>query len=253
MITFNSCLKEEPETTIFYGHQQIPNINTFMPLRLLEAFGDENLNFGDTPPSIEGNFLSKQRELFAFDTVPDSQWEPPIPTPASDIFFSFSEQHIGIARMAFTYTTDAVHHASSEDTFETMKRGLADFVRDTIAPSYFKQGTNYSASDFGHVYIMGEAPRFTAYYYEIHDTNEKPLYAVILSGRMATKQEIVTDTLGQAIDTVTQSVIVDCKYGFEAMRYYGTFPTDLNRYHYPGDLAVYTCDTLRPSVQSIEP
>ena len=251
LILFSSCLKDEPETTFFYGHQQIPNINEYMPMRLLEAFGNENLHFGDTPPLMENAFLSRQRELFTFDTVTGSQWEPPVPTPESDIVFNIFDQHFGIAKMNFTYTTNTVHHATTENTLEMMRNGLANFVNDTIAPSYFKNGASCSADDFGSIYIMGEAPLFTAYYYEIRDTNELPLYAVILSGRVATEQVITQDTVSLTADTIQQTVLVDCKYGFEAMRYYGRFPADLNLFHYPGDLVVYNCDTLRPT-QNVE-
>ena len=249
---FSSCLKDEPETTIFYGHQQIPNINAYMPMRLLEAFGNENLHFGDNPPQMEGNFLSVQRELHTFDTVHGSLWEPPVPTPQSDIFFNIFDQHLGVAQLDFTYTTDTVHNTTTQGTAEAMKSLLSAFVSDTIAPSYFKNGTEYSAADFGSIYIMGKDPLFTAYYYELRDTDEQPLYAVILSGKVASRQVIVQDTVNHTADTLQQTVLVDCKYGFEAMRYFGHFPNDLNLFHYPGDLVVYTCDTLKP-IQSIEP
>lgn len=242
----SSCLKQDPEvddTTIFYGHQQIPNINTFMPLRLLNAFGDENLHFGDNPPRMEGLYVSHQREVDTFSVVDNSQWLPPMPSPASDIFFDLTEQHIGIAQLHFTYTTDAEHHGSTQQTLEVMRNGLAEFVNDTIAPDYFK-GNAYNVNDFGTIYIMGNAPYFTAYYYEIRDTDEKPLFAVILSGKMATGQTIQQDTVSHTTDTITQSFIVDAKFGFEAMRYYGTV-ADWNKHPYPGDLVVYDCDTLQ--------
>ena len=60
MVMFTSCLKDDPKNnaTVYYGYQQIPNINEFMPQRLLEAFGNEYLNYGDEPPKIEGSIQS---------------------------------------------------------------------------------------------------------------------------------------------------------------------------------------------------
>lgn len=243
----SSCLKQEPDVTdrtIFYGHQWIPDINEFMPQRLLKAFGNENLHYGDNPPRMEGNYLSQQRETYTFSIVDESQWEPPMPTPASDIYFRIFEQHVGKAQLVFSFVTDAVHQASTESTAAHMKNGMETFATDTIAPSYFQE-KKHNLDDFGTIYIMGDAPYFTAYYYEIRDTKELPLYAIILSGKLI--QVIEHDASGQPVDTV--NAIVECKYGFEAMRYYGPFPTDLPRYHYPGDLIVYDCDTLL----SVEP
>lgn len=253
IVSFNSCLKQEPEvtdTTIFYGHQRIPDINVFMPQRLLMAFGDTNLHYGDNPPRMEGRYVSHQREVDTFSVVDSSQWQPPMPTPASDIFFDLTEQHIGIAQLNFTYTTDTEHHGTTANTLDMMKDKMEAFAADTIAPAYFKEG-HHTLDDFGTIYIMGNTPYFTAYYYEIRDTRELPLFAVILSGKMVSEQVILTDTLGLPTDTIVQHAIVEGKFGFETMRYCGPFPTDLPRYPYPGDLVVYDCDTLRltPTVE----
>ena len=55
----SSCMKNNPasNSTVYYGYQQIPNINEYMPQRLLNAFGPQHLYFGDEPPKIEGKFL----------------------------------------------------------------------------------------------------------------------------------------------------------------------------------------------------
>ena len=54
MTLLTSCLKDDPKNndTVYYGYQQIPNINEFMPQRLLQAFGDQYLYYGDEPPKI---------------------------------------------------------------------------------------------------------------------------------------------------------------------------------------------------------
>ncbi|MBR1514781.1 MAG: hypothetical protein IJ622_10885 [Bacteroidales bacterium] len=242
----SSCLKDDPNTTVFYSHQHIPNINEFMPQRLLQAFGDEYLHYGDNPPRIEGLFLSKQRELYTFDTVAESQWEPSTPVPPSDIYFDILEQHFGIAQLEFTNTYNIIQHNSTQATKAFMKNQVDAFAEDTIAPSYFKDG-KHSLDDFGTVYIMGDDPWFTIYYYEIRDTELKPLYAIVLSGRKSAVQVIQQDTISQTADTLIQPILVDCKFGFETMRYCASLPEDFPLYNYPGDLVVYDCDTLRIS------
>ena len=39
MTLFSSCMKDDPENnqTVYYGHQQIPNINEYKPQSLLRA------------------------------------------------------------------------------------------------------------------------------------------------------------------------------------------------------------------------
>ena len=53
LLFFSSCLKDDPanpNTTFFYGHQDIPSIRYFMPQDLLEAIGENRLFFGENPP-----------------------------------------------------------------------------------------------------------------------------------------------------------------------------------------------------------
>ena len=59
-LALSSCLKDDPENnpTVYYAYQYIPNINEFMPQRLLFALGNEHLHFGDEPPKIENVYLS---------------------------------------------------------------------------------------------------------------------------------------------------------------------------------------------------
>ena len=70
---FSSCMKNDPEnnSTVYYGYQQIPNINEYMPQRLLKAMNDQHLlHFGDEPPKIEGCYLADSIYRFAVIKVP---------------------------------------------------------------------------------------------------------------------------------------------------------------------------------------
>ena len=97
-ILLGSCLKNDPKNnpTVYYAYQQIPNINEFMPQRLLFALGNEYLHYGDEPPKIEGVFVADNVWVSIVDTVPSSAWMQPannaIPNPQ---YFEFFDQHKG--------------------------------------------------------------------------------------------------------------------------------------------------------------
>lgn len=262
LLTLSSCLKDDPKhnPTIYYAYQQIPNINEFMPQRLLYAFGNENLHFGDEPPKIEGTFVADHIAITQVQTVPSSHWmqtATSIPTPQ---YFNFYDQHKGIAKMRFKYPkgspgdyTYFLENSSTDTTYALVKNDLGRFTNDTIAPTYFKQG-KHNIDDFNTVYIIGNAPYFTIFYYEIRNISSKaePLNAIIISGKMDKEIKLVNDTVTHTIDTIVKPVIRDLKWGIETMKYYkestsinqiinfGFLPT-------PGDLVVIKNDGVAHS------
>ena len=220
-LLLSSCLKDDPKNnaTIYYAYQQIPNINEFMPQRLLYAFGNENLHFGDEPPKIEGLFVADDVWVSDVDTVPSSTWmQPahnPIPNPQ---YFEFYEQHKGIAKMRFKSPKGQVgqydyflEQSSTERTDSVMRHNnnTNRFVEDTVSPIYFKQG-KLESRDFKTVYIMGEDPYFTVFYYEVRDIKSKgdPMNAVIFSGKMDEEIRVVVDTVNHTTDTIVKPVIM---------------------------------------------
>jgi hypothetical protein len=230
-LLLSSCLKDDPKNnpTIYYAYQQIPNINEFMPQRLLFAFGNENLHFGDEPPKIEGLFVANDVWITDVDTVPSSAWMLPsstiIPNPQ---YFEFYDQHKGIAKMKFKSPkgipgqVDYFLEQSSTDMTDSIIRGNTNrFVEDTISPIYFKMD-KLESRDFNTVYVMGEDPYFTVFYYEIRDIKTKcqPLNAVILTGKMDEEIQVVSDTINHTIDTIVKPVIKDLKWGIQTMMYY---------------------------------
>lgn len=233
LVLLSSCLKNDPKNneTIYYAYQQIPNINEYMPHRLLEAFGEEHLYYGDEPPKIEGKFLVNGYE-YETNVKIDTLWEPRTGIlPAMD-YFDIFEQHKGIANYDFKrpYYADTqmtqlifVEKSSIDSTCEFMNQNdrFNRFVEDTIAPSYFKSG-QASKSDFRNIYIMGTDPYFTAYYYEIRDISSRtePLNAVIMSGRVAKEYTVETDTVNHVTDTITNIYIKDFRIGFQSMMYF---------------------------------
>lgn len=253
-LLLGSCLKNDPENnaTVYYAYQQIPNINEFMPQRLLYAMGNEHLYFGDEPPKIEGAFVAEDVWVTDVQRVPSSTWMQPannsIPNPQ---YFEFFEQHKGIAKMRFKSPKGEIgqydyflEQSSTDMTDSIMSSNTDFFVNDSIAPIYFKSG-KLESRDFNTVYIMGEDPYFTAFYYEVRDIKSKgePINAVILSGRLDKETFVENDTVNHTTNTVVKPVIKDLRWGLQTMKYcqesnsinqiihFGFLPT-------PGDLMV---------------
>lgn len=250
----SSCLKDNPKenATVFYGHQQIPNINEFMPQSLLEALGNQNLYFGDEPPKLEGCYIADSIVATRIIRIPGSHWiqtEGPIQGIKQ---LKFSEQHFGIAKLRydfFNYSPQLngiiqIEASDTDTTYLLMKDYVDQFVADSLSPSYFHN--EFSNDVFNTVYIMGRDPYFTIFYYEIRLPSQfRPLYANIISGKVDKESIIETDTVSGLTDTIVRPVIKDLKWGIETMKYFeGGHILDLilNQEHQtppkPGDILI---------------
>lgn len=274
LLLLASCLKEDPENkTLFYGHQHIPNINYYMPQALLEAFGNENLHFGDNPPRFsDGDFASFCTDSMYFHKVvlgPDSLWvmqyvEPPVLLNDQQFYFELSDQHVGVVNLAFKLPKVYLEQSDTETTYSIVEGDMERFFGDTIKPEYFNDPDNADAKVFRHAYLIGNNPDFTLYYYEIRDMEKhyRPMNAVILSGTLS------VDTLMTAIDTIqvvndsitTDSIIYEkvvtrciknVKWGIENMTYYSTSDDLSEELHNgtqpcPGNILIMKCDLMQP-------
>lgn len=250
----SSCLKDNPKenATVFYGHQQIPNINEFMPQSLLEALGNQNLYFGDEPPKLEGCYIADSIVATRIIRIPGSHWiqtEGPIQGIKQ---LKFSEQHFGIAKLRydfFNYSPQLngiiqIEASDTDTTYLLMEDYVGQFVADSLSPSYFHN--EFSNDVFNTVYIMGRDPYFTIFYYEIRLPSQfRPLYANIISGKVDKESIIETDTVSGLTDTIVRPVIKDLKWGIETMKYFeGGHILDLilNQEHQtppkPGDILI---------------
>ena len=244
-----SCLKDDPKnnSTVYYGFQKIPNINEFMPQRLLQVMDSLHyLHYGNEPPKMEGSYKASDLRLIVVKKGPYSHWMM-APTPQlGNQFVKLYEQHIGIAKMQFWNEkgtpnipqTHFVETSSTDSTFYYVTANPEHFTHDSLAPYYF-QNYEYNKEDFNTVYIMGESPYFTIFYYEIRHiftTNFQPLNAVIISGKVDSETVIVNDTVNHKTDTIVQPVIKDYVMGIETMKYYKE-GTSLNMILQAGGLA----------------
>ena len=256
-----SCLKDDPESspiTTIYGHQNTPNINFYMPQELLEAFGGENLHYGQSPafgmypPRLLDSVIADSNTMFRISvvTTPDSHWamqNATFPSVIADqeFYFEFINQYLGLSGMNYYKPLPGYYteKSSTETTFEAISKDndklMKEFVNDTLAPfapRFFKDTTAYTSDVFRHVYIMGYDSVFTAYYYEILDMKEgyKPLNAVILSGEVIEDRPAYTESIITEIpvtadsvtyDTVvnhyaaTKAAIANVRWGIETMKY----------------------------------
>ena len=244
-----SCLKDDPKnnSTVYYGFQKIPNINEFMPQRLLQVMDSLHyLHYGNEPPKMEGSYKASDLRLIVVKKGPYSHWMM-APTPQlGNQFVKLFEQHIGIAKMQFWNEkgtpnipqTHFVETSSTDSTFYYVTANPEHFTNDSLAPYYF-QNYDFNKEDFNTVYIMGDSPYFTIFYYEIRHiftTNFQPLNAVIISGKMDSETVIVNDTVNHKTDTIVQPVIKDYVMGIETMKYYKE-GTSLNMILQAGGLA----------------
>ncbi len=257
--SLTSCMKDDPKNneTVYYAYQHIPNINEFMPQRLLHSMGSAHLYYGDEPPKMEGLYIADNIWITDIIKVPSSTWRntpTSIPTPQ---YFDFYEQHKGIAKLRFKYPKGSVgqydyflEKSETDSTHYLMQDDIQAFVDDTISPIYFKDG-KLTEDDFRTVYIMGQDPYFTAFYYEIRDIKSKaePLNAVIFSGRIDKEFTVVTDTVNHTTDTVVSNVIKDLHWGIETMKYLkaGTSVNQIIHLGYlptPGDIMILKNDGI---------
>lgn len=250
-----SCMKNDPEinSTVYYGYQQIPNINEYMPHRLLQAMDSLNcLHYGDEPPKIEGCFLADSIYRIKVIKGPISHWmvNASLLVGAKN-YFTFSNQHKGIAEMKFKEPHGSpgdfeyyIENSETDSIYYYIKNDEARFINDSLTPSYF-QSPDYSVEDFRYAYIIGTAPYFTVYYYEMRDMklHYHPVNAIIITGRVDEEITIQTDTIENTIDTIEVPVIKDLVWGCETMTYY-TNASSLNlfiqagRQPTPGDIAI---------------
>ena len=229
----SSCMKDNPEvnSTVFYGHQHIPNINEFMPQELLYVMDSlDCLHYGEEPPKIEGSYTATNLSLILLKKSPNSHW---MMTPTSQLgnqFVKFYEQHFGISQMQFWNEkgipnipqSHYVETSSTDSTIYYVHNNPEHFINDSIAPNYFK-AKDFDQDDFNTVYIIGRDSYFTIFYYEvrhIYTTNFQPLNAVIISGKIDSEAVITTDTIHNTTDTIMQPIIKDYVMGIETMKYY---------------------------------
>ena len=148
LLLLSSCLKEANETILVNDPQKIPFITDGSWSReLLELFGEENVNFGDTPPLLECEFQSDHQ--YVVTNLPEGQ-SPSIGSVTPVVHYhKFRNQYIQICEYCGMNSGEGSPH-----------------VTDTA-------------------YIIGHDNLFTVYFIETWTTIGNPTLAVIMSGELA--------------------------------------------------------------------
>ena len=149
-LSLSSCLKEADETILVNDPQKIPFITEGRwPRELLDLFGEENVNFGDTPPRLDCGFMAKHQ--YAATNLPPGQ-SPEIGsvTPVAH-YHKFCRPYLQVCEYQGLISGENVPR-----------------VVDTA-------------------YVMGHDSCFTAYWIETRATDGIPTLAVVMSGKLADK------------------------------------------------------------------
>ncbi len=163
-----SCLKEEgSETILVHDPQVIPFITDTAqwPQDLLELFGEEYVNFGDTPPRLDFSFRVDRQQYAATNLDPH---ESPIigsytPVPH---FHSFHDQYLQVCQYVHSMTLG---------------------------------GENTIVNQIDTVYVTGHDSLFTVYYHETFPTTGTPTHAVIMSGTLTSSMAVINYRYGYKI------------------------------------------------------
>ena len=171
-----SCLKEEDgHTVLVHDPQVIPFITdtTLWPRDLLELFGEEHVNFGDTPPKMDFSFRVDRQWYAATNLDPNE-------SPA-----------IG------SYTPVPHLHG-----FHGQYLQVCQYIHETTIG-----GGNVLQNRIDTVYVTGHDSLFTAYFRETFSTAGTPTHAVIISGTLSGSTAVVDYRYGYKIVGYADSIV----------------------------------------------
>lgn len=146
-LSFSSCTSNDESTIVYPDPQIIPFLTDYLPMDLLEYFGEENVNFGDMPPKLDGLEFKSQH---TYDTTNLNTPYAPQPGQQTPVihYHKFTQQYISIG--------------------EYLSKSSEEVITHDIYP----------------VYIIGDDNAFTAYYYETTTTGGSPTHAVLMTGKI---------------------------------------------------------------------
>ena len=141
-----SCLKEGEKTILVNDPQDIPFITEYLPVDLLNLFGEENVHFGDQPPVINLEFKSMHQYVA-------TNLQPPFAPQVGQL-------------SPITH-----YHKINQQYLQ-----IADYISMTSEETYCKV--------ISPVYLTGRCNDFTVYYHEAPQTDGHPEHAVLFSGTL---------------------------------------------------------------------
>ena len=241
---FSSCLKDDTDSTIIYSSQHIPNINKFMPSKLVEMMGPK-IHYGDEPPRFSGQYhidsLIYKQVHYQDNSLNQHPYN--VNNLAGNFDFYYYDQIKCIISTKFTNINSIMNPidgtvysqftASSDPdtTYHYFKNSFSPIATSPDKPIYFEDD-KYDKDDFSHAFIIGSNNYFTIYYYDVmlqayeenwpYTRNDfKRVTANIITGKL-TPYNVITPNPNDptTMDTVEQFRIDHFCWGKEDMGYF---------------------------------
>ena len=244
---FTSCLKDDTNSTIIYSSQEIPDINTFMPHRLIEKMGQNRIHYGDEPPKFTAHFILDSLYMKEVDLYhPNADTTSPYQEgnkAGMNYQVNYYDQIKSIIQTNYTKVNDIFNPFTHElfsqyyeisdpdSTYNLCKGSIRPIFTSPDRPSYFSNDS-YNKNDFGRAYIIGSGNEFTIYYYDVvinkYNTNWPyqrnnfyPVLANIISGKLVETNPNVNDSTG----ATPRYIIKNFYWGKEIMGYFNAGPS----------------------------
>lgn len=181
-----SCLKDDISSTIIYSSQAIPDINTYMPPRLIHLMGNDSLNvihYGDEPPRFSGLYHIDNIYSYKYamsDTIPPGNYGHIMDNYniVGNYDFTFYDQIKGILMNKYTSIKPVINPADSTVLASYETKSSIDtayhFLKDNLDPikecpdfpRYFDR-EDFDPELLDHAYIIGNQNEFTIFYYDV--------------------------------------------------------------------------------------
>lgn len=171
-----SCLKEESDGTILvHDPQVIPFITdtVLWPQDLLTLFGEEHVNFGDTPPKMDFAFRMERQQYAATNLDPAE-------SPAIGSFTPIP--HLHEFRKQYLQVCQYTH-------------GM------TLGGGYIVE------NHIDTVYVTGHDSLFTVYFHETFQTAGTPTHAVVMSATLVGSDALTDYRYGYKIVRYADTVV----------------------------------------------
>ena len=180
-----SCLKDDINSTIIYSSQVIPDINTYMPPRLIQLMGKDSLiHYGDEPPRFSGLYTIKDiisKDWAEADSIPPGNYGHIMSNHniVGNYDFTFYDQVKGILQNKYscikslTNPTDTTIILAQYETKSNIDTAYY-FLKDNLTPikscpdyPVFFSKEGFDPKLLQHAYIIGNQNEFTIFYYDV--------------------------------------------------------------------------------------
>lgn len=231
--SMTSCLKDDISSTIIYSSQAIPDINTYMPPRLIHLMGNDSLNvihYGDEPPRFSGlyhidNIYSYRYKMS--DSIPPGNYGHIMNNHniVGNYDFTFYDQVKGILMNKYQTFNPIINPVDStvmasyetkssiETAYNYLKDNLTPIESCPDFPTYFAR-EDFDPELLSHAYIIGSQNKFTIFYYDIpiYEYDEAWIahmaeWGLTINNNLIVMANIISGTLTEITPSVNDSTM----------------------------------------------